>query len=40
MNVDDCFRKGLLKKIKPSPKGVEESLKLSKQYIKAAKQNF
>ena len=40
MNIDDCFRKGLLKKIKPSPKSVEESLKLSQQYIKAAIQNF
>jgi uncharacterized protein (UPF0332 family) len=40
MNVDDCFRKGLLRRTTPSPGAVEKSLSASQDYIEAARQNM
>jgi uncharacterized protein (UPF0332 family) len=40
MKVDDCFKEGLLKKVKPSQQYAIKSLKTSLTYIQEAKDNL
>lgn len=40
MNIDQCFRNGLLRRTQPSPRSVEKSLSMSLRFIGSAEENL
>ena len=40
MNVDDCFRDGLLKRIRPDKDAAKREIEKSKEYLEKAKKNI